>query len=79
MDAYCFPLDFEIVPLSEKTCSLCEDGCESSSDDIFCCCWICTPFAFVIDVITCCPRCMCHKCKECKESKKDKKKPVITI
>jgi hypothetical protein len=74
MEVYCCPIEFEITPLSKKTLSLCEDACNGIGDNIFCCCWICTPVTFIIDIITCCPRCVCYKCKE---YKKDKTKPVI--
>jgi hypothetical protein len=76
MSYNCWMNDFNPVPLSEKTLSLCDYGCKAPGDNVLCCCWMATPFAFVIDIVTCCPRCVCYKCQE---YKKNKQKTIITI
>ncbi len=53
MNQYCN--DFPIVSFSRYTISECENACDGmyGMDNVKCCCWVCTPFAFVLDIVLC--------------------------
>jgi hypothetical protein len=49
---YC--LDFPLINFSEYTLRECQNACSGNpgyvQDDIRCCCFVCTPFAFALDI-----------------------------